>query len=247
MKVKGKSFIAGLLIGIMCTATISVYGYVVNAWVEEGVSIVVDGKSYQMPEDHYIINYDGRYYAPVRMMADALGAEKVTWYDERKAFHISMPELSSEVVVVEKIVEVKPEETYLEAPVRKVIDNVTINIIGIDKNDEHGAYLYLDVKNEYGMPIFIDYKNAYILINDVQYPAKTNTNKQYGWGNTIDPSSETKDAMLEFEGIPSDVDQMKIVIPVGYWLNRSSQTETIKNFEFNVDFTHWRANQDNNK
>lgn len=235
----GKSFIAGLLVGLFTATTVTAtaamtVGYMVNAWHRNDINILIDGYPVELPDDMTVLEYMGRYYTPTRVIAEQLGAE-VTWIESRNAIHIKSAEPIREYIEVEKIVEKEAPITYHKAPLRQIISDVTMNILGISRSSDR-TYIHLDVENMYGYPIRFDHDNAYIMIDDVKYEPIRNNN--VNWGNTIASTDEITEGQLVFEGIPKKAYDMKIVIPViydSYNPNIPKEERTFL-FEFNITF-----------
>jgi hypothetical protein len=103
-----KKFIAGILTGIILTASIPVVAANITAVADSSINLMINGVMKTLPEDVSILLYNNRTYLPLRYIAEELGAD-VNWHDADRLVTVVMPEPE----VVEKIVEV-PVEVKVE-------------------------------------------------------------------------------------------------------------------------------------
>ena len=192
----------------------------IKAWLSDNVSIIVNNKKIEIPEDMHILSYDGRIYTPTRLIAETLGAD-VRWDDINKSAIVTSkePEIIDDNTVkepdiileepIEEPIQEEPRAVYNKIPVRFRISDVTFNFIGASISESR-AYIYFDISNSFTKTIDIDYKNAYIEVDGNRYNSMVDSN--FALGSSI-VASEVLDQQIVFSGFESDTKKIRVVMP----------------------------------
>lgn len=229
---KIKSLACGFIAGVLTATSVTVFALtmgsgMVEAYLQDtNVSILLDGKYIELPEDTHILNYDGRIYTPARLIAESLGAE-VGWEDARRAVIITPPE--KEVVEKVETVEVKVP-LYSPLPIKRIKDNLSISLVDYD-NRKSEFQLNLEYRNTSNDMIIVDVRNAYVEIDGEKYEYLSST--QDFIYRSLGYTTEETEAFISFDPIPQDTKELKVVIPIKF-SNNNRNTEYVFNYEYYI-------------
>ena len=261
MKLRMKSVVFGIIIGILTTASITVLGISlatprVEVWLQDQqVSIMVDGRTLERPAGTHILNFNDRIHVPARFIAESLGAT-VTW-DERSQTVIIV---SADNQVVQQPAAPTPpaqeppaEETpepapprrhYSPLPVRRVIRDIAINVTHMEFYLSQTEVVFdLDTRSQW--PIMFLREYTFIEFGGVRYPV-------YYFGEPLFRNSlpvgryEREGIRLIFEPLPEEVirsgdeiEEIRLVIGIDI-MERIFADDPYRraNFDFHIDATH---------
>ena len=260
MKLRMKSVVFGIIIGILTTASISVLGISlatprVEVWLQDQqVSIMVDGRTLERPHDAHILNFNGRVHVPARFIAESLGAT-VTWDEPSQTVIIVsaqnqvVQQPAATTPPAEEPVEETPEPQaprrhYSPLPVRRVIRDISINVTHMEFYLSQTEVIFdLDSRSQW--PIMFLRYHTFIEFQGVRYPV-------YYFGEELFRNSlpqgryEREGIRLIFEPLPEDVirsgdeiEEIRLVFGVDI-MDRIFLDEPYRraNFDFHIDATH---------
>ncbi len=209
---KFKSYTGGLITGILLATTISVSASTfVQVFLQDETKIMVDGKEVALPADMHILNYQDRIYTPARHIAESIGG-KIEYDQATKRLLLTKPEPVIKEVEKEVIKEVEVRKPYYNSlPLKQKVNDVTINVYGFDL-ERYDPRLQFDINNEYYKSVNINLTKTYIEIDEIQYKPIYNTEVV----NPISSYTEKENLRLDFEGVPTNTKEFKLVMAVDF-------------------------------
>ena len=257
MKLRIKSVVFGIIIGILTTASVTVFGISlatprVEAWLQDQqVNIMVDGRTIDRPEGMHILNFNGRIHVPARLIAESLGAT-VHWDEPSQT--VIIVSADPEVVEVRVPVEVPatpsapvtppPVRHYSPPPVRRVIRDISINVTDMEFYLSQTEVLF-DIDTRSQWPIMFLREHTFIEFDGERFPV-------YYFGEQLFQHSlpaqryQREGIRLVFEPLPEevirrgeDIDAIRVVLGVQVfdrvW---NDHPDSIVYFDFHIDATH---------
>jgi len=259
MKLRMKSVVFGIIIGILTTASITVVGISlatprVEVWLQDQqVSIMVDGRTIERPQGMHILNFNDRIHVPARLIAESLGA----------TVHWDAP--SQTIVIVSEggnVLEgpgqapapqptppptqepAAPTRHYSPLPVRRVIENIAINVTHMEFYLSQTEVVFdLDSRSQWPIMFLRDY--MFLEFNGVRYPVEYFREELF-MASLPQGRYEREGIRMVFEPLPEDVirsgdeiDAIRLVIGIDImdrvWLDTPYRRAT---FDFHIDATH---------
>ncbi|MCL2565103.1 MAG: copper amine oxidase N-terminal domain-containing protein [Defluviitaleaceae bacterium] len=257
-----KAVIFGVVIGILTTTSITVFGISlaaprVEAWLQTNqINIVVDGRTLDLAgdDDSNILNFNGRVHVPVRYIAESLGAE-VMWDEPSQTIFVTSPPpeiIEIEVpapapVPVEPVVPPPPSRRYDPLPMRRVIRDISINVVSMEFYRSQTEVI-MDIANNSQWPIIFLRDQTYIEFRGERY-LLTPDDFDRLFSDSRGSRYEREGLRMRFAPLPVDVvrsgdniDEIRLVIGVEV-MDRQFFLEVpslLATFEFNIDATDER-------
>lgn len=254
MRLSGmKSVVFGIIIGVLTTVSITVVGISlatprVEAWLQDDqVSIIVDGRTLDLPVGSHILNFNSRVHVPARFIAESLGAT-VHWDEVSQSVIIVSPDPEVIEREVQVPVEVQapaqnaaPRYHYSPLPVRRVIQDVSLNITSMEFFlSQTEVIMDLEVRSQW--PIMFLRDQTFLEFRGVRYAIEYdfdrifvnslpgNRYEREGLRMTFEPLDE------DFIRSREDVDEIRLVIGVEI-MERAFADEPFRRatFDFRID------------
>ena len=234
MKIRMKSVVFGIIIGVLTTISITVLGISlatprVEVWMQTNqVRIMVDGRTLELPDDAHILNFNGRIHTPARVIAESLGAT-VEWDEvsqtviivsgDRNVLEGPAPTPAPETAPPpETTAPAAPSRHYSPLPVRRIIQDVSINITSMEFFLSQTEVL-MDLNINSQWPVMFLRDQIYIEFEGVKYPVEYHLDPLFS--NSLPPMHSVEDLRMIFPGLPeeairggNDVEELRLVINV---------------------------------
>ncbi len=227
---KFRSYTGGLITGIILATTISVSASnLVQVYLQNDTKILVDGKELPLPAGMHILNYQDRIYTPARHIAESIGG-KIEYDQATKRLLLTKPEPVIKEVEKEVIKEVEVRKPYYNTlPVKQKLNDVTIEVFGFDLSN-YDARLSFDIINDYYKSVNLNLKSTFIEIDEQRYTPIYKAEVM----NPLDPNTKKESLRLDFDGVPKNVDEFKLVMAVDFeeFVSGEGNVPRTKLFEF---------------
>lgn len=244
-----KSIVFGIIIGVLTTASITVFGLSlasprVEAWLQtQQITIIVNGRTLELTGDSSILNFNGRVHVPARDIAESLGAT-VLWDEPSQTILIVSPQ--PEVIEIEVPVEVHipppvPARRYDPLPMRRVLREISINITAMEFYlSQTDVILDLESRNQW--PIMFLRNQTFIEFRGERFPlVEDDFNRLFS--DSRPGRYERENLRISFAPLPEDIirsgddiDEIRLVIGVEI-MERVFMDDpfALATFEFNID------------
>lgn len=220
----------------------------VEAWIQDRqVSIVVDGKTLELPEGSHILNFNGRIHTPVRAIVESLGAE-VMWDESSQTIIIvsAQPEIIEVETPPETVVTEQPPTTtvpnrnYSPLPIRRVVRDVSLNVSAMEFYLSQ-TEVVLDIDSRSNWPIMFMENQTYIEFRGERFPIIDDFGPLFR--NSLPNGFEQRGVRMKFAPLPEEIvrsganiDEIRLVITAEIIESMfSGEQPELVTFEFNVD------------
>ena len=237
MKQKFRYVLLGIVIGMVIMATGTAFTYQsksVVAQLVDDITLFIDDKLLEMPEEYQILAYNGRTYLPVRFIAESLNAE-VNWNEASRKISIKTKECQVEDKQVndeKKVDEKQPSVIFKQIPQSIHLHNMDVSVT-LSTRDNNLTRIYLRVENKQQIPIQLLLSEVEAIVDGKTYRLIDSPSFQWDtrWYNDI-LRDETRVGYLTFSRIPEDKKEMSLNFAIKY--NDGSNNR--ENFNFNIVF-----------
>lgn len=141
-----KSLIVGIIIGLLVSLGLQVYGAdvvsKVTAHLRNDYHITLTGELQQLPEEYGVLIYNDRAYLPIRYVGELLDC-KIQWLENTKTIDIQPPKDNTDSTVIDTTNSGKIPQSIETTDYR-----ITAFYLGRDDDEKYRYRLYLRLENK---------------------------------------------------------------------------------------------------